>query len=399
MIKVNCKTADTLELSQITEFQGNLKNREDSDYEKIIKSIKKHGFSFPFYIWKKGKINYCLDGHGRYGALQRLVAGGEKLPPLPVVYVKCKDEADAKELLLKINSTYGRMTAESVKEFLGDIQVDVEDIALPEGCLDLNVEINPVGEETQGDDEVPEVEEKTISKKGEIYELGNSILMCGDSLNSEEVEKFLSGQTVELTFTDPPYELVTKGGGILRQANSMKQVSTNAVNHFEPALLKIYSKINVYFHNKPLIKSYIELAENNKMPYDLAFYKKTNTIPNYKGHLMTDCEYIAIIGKQDPNKGLEKELYSKCFIGKKDCDNALSNSKPVALCEKYLKLYAKGTVLDLFGGSGSTLIAAEKLGIKCFMMEHNPAMADVIRRRYTQWAKENGKPVTSGCLE
>ena len=141
MIKIKCDTKDTLLLEDITEFQGNLKNREDSDYEKILKSINKHGFSFPFFIWKKGKINYCLDGHGRYEALQRLVASGEKLPPLPVVYVKCKDEADAKELLLKINSTYGRMTAESVKEFLGDIQVDVEDIALPEGCLDLSVDV------------------------------------------------------------------------------------------------------------------------------------------------------------------------------------------------------------------------------------------------------------------
>ena len=55
---------------------------------------------------------------------------------------------------------------------------------------------------------------------------------------------------------------------------------------------------------------------------------------------MTDCEYIAIIGKQDPNKGLTKELYSKCYIGKKDSDNKLSYSKPVELCEKYFKLYA-----------------------------------------------------------
>jgi len=92
-------------------------------------------------------------------------------------------------------------------------------------------------------------------------------------------------------------------------------------------------------------------------------------------------------------------LYSKCFIGKKDADNELSYSKPVALCEKYLKLYAKGNVLDLFGGSGSTLIASEKLGLKCFMIEHNPKMCDVIRKRYTKWAVENGKPKTSGCLD
>ena len=118
MIKIKCEANDTLELEQITEFQGGLKVRDNTDYEKIEKSIRKHGFSFPFFIWKKGKINYCLDGHGRIGALQRMVAGGESLPPLPVVYIKCKDEAEAKEILLKLNSTYGHMTAESVKEFL-----------------------------------------------------------------------------------------------------------------------------------------------------------------------------------------------------------------------------------------------------------------------------------------
>lgn len=179
----------------------------------------------------------------------------------------------------------------------------------------------------------------------------------------------------------------------------MKEIEKNKVGSFDPSEITIFSDTNIYFHNRPLIKKYIELAEANKLPYDLAFYKKVNTAPNYKGHLMTDIEYIAIIGKQDPNKGLEKETYSKAFTGQKDADNALSYSKPVALCEKYIKLYSKGTVLDLFGGSGSTLIAAEKLNVKCFMLEHNPQMCDVIRRRYTKWCKENGKPLTSGCLE
>ena len=185
----------------------------------------------------------------------------------------------------------------------------------------------------------------------------------------------------------------------MKTANSMKQIERNGVNHFDPTKLKLWSATNVYFHNKPLIKKYIELAEQNNQPYDLAFYKKLNTTPNYKGHLMTDCEYIAIVGKQNPRKGLSKELYSKCYIGKKDADNALSYSKPVELCEKYLKLYAQGSVLDLFGGSGSTLIAAEKNGIKCFMMERSEKYCDVIRRRWTKWAKENGRKVGSGGLE
>ncbi len=144
MIKIKCDVKDTLQLSQLTEFQGGLKQREDADFAKIEKSIRKHGFSFPFFVWKHDGINHVLDGHGRLGALNRLVAHGEEIPPLPVVYVKCKDEAEAKEILLKLNSTYGHMTAESVKEFLGDLEIEIEDLALPDGFLDLSITVDDI---------------------------------------------------------------------------------------------------------------------------------------------------------------------------------------------------------------------------------------------------------------
>jgi len=137
---IKCKTQDMLPISALTEFQGGLKARTNEDYEKINRSIEKHGFSFPFFVWKTESINYVLDGHGRLGALQRLVAKGEQLPELPVVYVDCKDEAEAKEILLKLNSQYGTMTTESVLEFLDGLQVNIEDFALPSGTLDLALE-------------------------------------------------------------------------------------------------------------------------------------------------------------------------------------------------------------------------------------------------------------------
>ena len=131
-----------------------------------------------------------------------------------------------------------------------------------------------------------------------------------------------------------------------------------------------------------------ELAEKNNAPYDLAFYKKKNVAPNYGGHLMTDVEYIAIIGAQAPNKGYDKELYSKCYEGQKDADNDLSYSKPIELCAKFIKLYSSDSVLDLFGGSGSTLIACEQLNRKCYMMELDPKYVDVIIKR---WEEYTGK--------
>ena len=206
--------------------------------------------------------------------------------------------------------------------------------------------------------------------------------MCGDSTDKATVEKLMNGVKADMVFTDPPYELDTKGGGILKSANSMKQISENGVDVFDPSVLEMHCKTNIFFHNKPLIKKYIELAEKNGMPFDLCFYKKLNTAPNYGGHMMTDCEYIAIIGAQAPNKGLPKETYSKCYIGKKDSGNELSYSKPVELCAKYIQLYSNETVLDLFGGSGSTLIACEQLNRTCYMMELDPKYCDVIIDRW-----------------
>ena len=211
MIKIKCETKDVLDFSAITDFQGNLKARDDADFEKIERSIKKHGFSFPFFIWKKGKINYCLDGHGRLGALQRLVAEGETIPPLPVVYVKCKDENEAKEILLKLNSQYGRMTADSVREFLGDLKIDFEDLALPDGFLELSTD--DAMKDTKGDDDAPEVDYgEPDSKPGAVYELGPHRLMCGDSTSAQDMAKLMDGAKADLIITDPPYNVDYEGG-------------------------------------------------------------------------------------------------------------------------------------------------------------------------------------------
>jgi site-specific DNA-methyltransferase (adenine-specific) len=264
---------------------------------------------------------------------------------------------------------------------------DITDIDMSDFGFDLDFDNDEPAEVVEDDyDEEPPAEPK--AKLGDIYQLGRHRLMCGNSLNQEDITTLLNNTYCELTFTDPPYQLETQGGGILKKANSMKQIKENGVDTFEPSKLLIQSDTNIYCHNKPLIKSYIELAEKNNLPYDLCFYKKLCTVPNYKGHMMTDCEYIAVIGKQDPNKGLPKETYSKCYIGKKDTDNELSYSKPVELCAKYIKLYGKENILDLFGGSGSTLIACEQLNRNCYMMEFDPKYVDVIIDR---WEKFTGQ--------
>jgi ParB-like chromosome segregation protein Spo0J len=168
--EIKCTGSDTIDIDQLTEFQGELKERSAGDVEKIIKSIKKHGFSFPFFIWAHAGengayINHVFDGHCRLMALKKLRAQGEEIPELPCVYISAKNEAEAKELLLKLNSQYGHMTAESVAEFLDGLQIDFDELQLPEGILDLT-KLEP--EETKDDDNAPDVRPDEVAGSGAL---------------------------------------------------------------------------------------------------------------------------------------------------------------------------------------------------------------------------------------
>ena len=136
-ISIKCETSETLEIAEMTEMQGGLKERTDIDYDKIKLSICKFGFSFPFFIWKSGNKNYLIDGHGRFATLCKMQKDGYIIPPLPVVYIQCKNKTEAKQKLLRLNSQYGKMTKESVLEFAEDIELDFDEIALPDTTIDF----------------------------------------------------------------------------------------------------------------------------------------------------------------------------------------------------------------------------------------------------------------------
>jgi len=449
MIKIKCKTEDTLELYQITDFQGNLKERNDADFEKIERSIKKHGFSFPFFIWKKGKINYCLDGHGRLGALNRLVASGEKLPPLPVVYVQCKDEAEAKEILLKLNSQYGHMTADSVREFLGDLKIDFEDLALPDGFLDLSTE--QAMKDTKGDDDAPEVDYgEPDSKPGQVYELGPHRLMCGDSTSAEDMAKLMAGEKADLIVTDPPYNVEIVGGSHAFPPEERRKQGKHTIQNdkmegsqFLEFLTKAFktmlnaekaggafyiwyaSREHLNFENAikaagAMVKQQIIWVKDSmvlgRQDYQ---WRHEPCLYGWKegaGHFWSGQRDLTTV--IDEHKGNWKTMDKKALLDElKRIDNEIKTSiiyedrpkrsdehptmKPVRLFERLIENSSKAEdiVLDPFGGSGTTVITAAKTGRYARTMELDPHYCDVIRKRWTTWAKENGLEPGAGALE
>jgi len=437
MIKIKCETKDVLEFSAITDFQGNLKARDDADFEKIERSIKKHGFSFPFFIWKKGKINYCLDGHGRLGALQRLVAEGENIPPLPVVYVKCKDENEAKEILLKLNSQYGRMTAESVKEFLGDLQIDFEDLALPDGFLELSTD--DAMKDTKGDDDAPEVDYgEPDSKPGAVYQLGPHRLMCGDSTSAQDMEKLMDGAKADLIITDPPYNVDYKGGngkkiqndnmsdnkflnfltdafrtmlGALKNGGAFyiwhadsegynfRQAVKNCNGRVRECLIwvknsLVLGRMDYHYRHEPCLYGWKEGAGH--------YWEGRRDLSTVFDETRADWKKMNKEQLIEELKRVDNEIKTTIiYEDKPKKSDEHPTMKPVRLFERLMlnSSKAEDIVLDPFGGSGTTIITAAKTNRYARVMELDPHYADVIRKRWTTWAKENGVEPGPGGLE
>jgi len=449
MIKVNCKTQDYLNLDEITPFQGGLKIRDESDHDKVIRSIKKHGFCFPFFIFKKGKINYCLDGHNRIESLQRLVASGEKIPPLPVVYVNCKTEAEAKEILLKLNSQYGHMTADSVREFLGDLEINFDDLALPDGFLDLSTE--QAMKDTKGDDDAPEVDYgEPDSKSGQVYELGPHRLMCGDSTNPDDMAKLMDGQKADLVVTDPPYNVEIVGGSHALPAEKRRKQGKHTIQNDNMSDNKFLNFLTDAF------RTMLGVLKNGGAFYiwhaDSEGYNFRQAVKNCKGEIRQCLIWVKnslVLSRQDYQWRHEpclcgwKEGAGHYWSGQRDLTTVIDEHKadwktmdkkqlmaelkriedeikttiiyedrptrsdehptmkPVRLFERLIQNSSKAEdiVLDPFGGSGTTVIAAAKTGRIARVCELDPHYADVIRKRWTTWAKENGLEPGSGALE
>jgi len=134
-IAVTCRTADSLPLDKIVAFQGELKSLSKAEFEKLKKSIVKFGLSFPSFIWKQNDSAKCLDGHQRSRVLTEMRKEGWTIPPVPVVYVDAKNEKEAKEKILLLSSQYGKMSMDSLYEFMSgsDLGLDsLDTVELPE---------------------------------------------------------------------------------------------------------------------------------------------------------------------------------------------------------------------------------------------------------------------------
>jgi len=188
-IKIKCDGSDYLTLEQITPFQDDLKTRTDADIAAVQKSIDTYGFSFPFFIWKNGKTNWCLDGHGRLNAITKMADGDYEVPPLPVVYIKASSRDEAKQKLLRMNSTYGKISEAGLMEFTEGIEVAWEELSLPSGQLMFAPLDDEEPEEDDDEQYTRNIETPVYTPTGEKPELSELVDMTKVNELIQQIDK------------------------------------------------------------------------------------------------------------------------------------------------------------------------------------------------------------------
>jgi DNA modification methylase len=410
-LRIACSGADRLPIDAIEDFQGGLKKRGKREIDQIITSLLRFGFSFPFFVWNGSGHNYCLDGHGRIMALCELRKRGYNLPLFPVAYIEADDEAEAKQKLLRLNSQYGAMTIDTVMEFMGNLEINGDELALPKGFLTLgdSAEVSTEDAEPQ----ITRAEELAATwgvETGQVWKLGEHRIMCGDSANGNDIQKLLQGDRAICIFTDPPYGVSI--GAKNRMLNSFSKAERNVTDikddDISPEELKV--KLLPAFKNfKQYVMSddctvFVTAPQGGELgmmmmmmqeacprPRHVLIWKK-NTPTFSMGRLDYDYQHEPILmtwGKKHkrPMGGTHKTSVWEIDKPRSCADHP--TMKPVELYENaYLNNSDKGDIVfDGYSGSGTAIIAAEHTGRVCRSMEIAPGYVAIAIQR---WADATG---------
>ena len=376
----------------------------DGAVEAVANSIKEFGWRAPIVV-DKDMVIIC--GHTRLKAAIQL-----GLEEVPVHIADNLTPEQVQAYRIADNRTgeiaewdYSLLPVE-LKE-LQDSDFDLSLLGFDADELDklLNGEEENVVAEGETDaDAVPEVPEVAVSKRGEVYQLGKHRLMCGDSTKPEDVAKLLDGELADMVFTDPPYGVSYKGvnnpGGRAWEVIENDDLRGDTLSEF---LLAAFKNIKTHLREKRAF--YIWYATSNHLQFEHAIIdaglKSKQVLMWNKGMILGHSDY--------------HWAFEPCFYGCKADENCIwfgdrcqttvwdikrdntreyvhPTQKPTALAIKAMFNSSKPgeIVLDLFGGSGSTLIACEQTNRVNRSMEFDPKYADVIRKRWAEFVHGEG---------
>ena len=378
-------------VSAITPYAANAKKHDKRQINNVAESIKQYGFVQPIVIDRDGVI---VIGHCRALAAKKL--GMKEVPCV------CVDDLTPEQ----VNAL--RLVDNKSNESDWDFDLLADELpGLDLSAFDFDWGLPEDQTEEVVEDEAPEVDEesKPITKLGDIWQFGRHRLMCGDSTDKATVELLMDGKKADMVFTDPPYGVSYTGGLQFKdgyvEKNNREMIKNDDIDIYED-VFKILSQFSngacyIWFAGTKAASLY-SAAEKYGEIHALVIWVKNG------GYGALNANYKQ---KHEPCLYWKPKNAKLNFCGdttqttvweiNKDGVNEFHpTQKPIALPAKAIKNHKAETVLDLFGGSGSTLIACEQLDRTCYMMELDPKYCDVIIKRWENLTGEKAVRLHDG---
>lgn len=355
----------------------NSRTHSDEQVAQIAASIREFGFTNPVLVDDE---NNLIAGHGRLLAARKL-----KLSEVPAVIVTGLDDRKRRALVIADNklALNAGWDDEALKVELEDLAGDFGDLmGFSEDELAELLKGDEASDGLTDEDAVPEVPEEPITVEGDVWVLGRHRLMCGDSTSIDAVEKLMDGVKPDLIHTDPPYgmnavsksSVLTKSYGTDIMGDDNPDIAKDAfslIYGLYPDAKQIWWGANYYCSALPDSECWLVWDKNNG------------------GSDQTDCELAW---------ANFRSVVRQFTQASEKTNRVHPTQKPVSLMEWIIKRFnlSANTIADYFGGSGSTLIAAEKHGLQGFIMEFDPKFADVIIKRWQEFTGEQAVHEESG---
>lgn len=360
-----------VDINSIKPYKNNAKLHPKEQIEQIKKSIEQFGMDDPIGVWK----DEIVEGHGRLLACKEL-----GMTEVPIIRLDHLTDEERKAYTLAHNKL--TMNSDFDIDILNDeLMNSFDTIDMSDFGFDIDLDIDE--EQEIVEDEVPEVPEEPKAKLGDIYQLGNHRLMCGDSTSEEDVAKLMNGVKADMVFTDPPYNVQFNGRSGKFEVIENDDLTEEDFNIFIGQTIDLIKKINPpIYYIWCNWKFYGILQQKLEFKNCIVWAKNVFGLGRGYRHQHEFCLFNGMVDDDIKN---ESDLWEIA----KDSNYVHPTQKPVALCGRALKNHKKVVnVLDLFGGSGSTLIACEQLNRKCYMMELDPHYVDVIIQRWENFTGE-----------
>ena len=381
-----------LKPSEIVPYENNPRNNDEA-VEYVANSIREFGFKVPIIV---DSNNVIVAGHTRLKASELL--GLEQVP--------CIRADDLTEDQIKAFRLADNKVSEIATWDFGKLSIELDDIDLDMTEFGFeSIELDDVDVKDVIEDEVPEVDDEPVAQYGQIYKLGRHRLMCGDSTSLEDVISLMDGERADMVFTDPPWNV---NYGSVDDDNPQGYKPRTILNDFmgtedfKEFMFTAFSCMNQVSKEGCMTYVVMSAQEWGNMMLTLAQndYHWSSTIIWNKDRLVlsrkdyhTKYEPIWYGWKEGASRlcPLEDRKQSDVWdFERPSKSEEHPTMKPVELVAKAITNSSRrdNKVLDLFGGSGTTLIACEQLDRDCYMMELDPHYVDVIIRRWENFTGE-----------